>query len=306
MKDDVGQLVAPLLHAGLEIGPPEERRVLEAGSQHPLVSLEDPAVRVAVGVDHGQEVGPELPFRVDYREVFLVVTHDRHQHLPGDIQKALVEASAQDGGILVELDDRFQKGLVFHGSQSVGNLPEQLPGDLAAPLVRTDQDIVPAHPISVFLRVGQPDLVLPQEPVATRDPSRVDSFESKGDDLGIPQRDAPAKGPDKTKPALPPVHAARPGEAGHQPGHLFLEYFREGPARNPLAVSQVFALRSLDPLQQFHIQPLAASESHSSPSLAPRRVPRQRGPGGPGQAASLPGWRPGSPSASRANLLGVP
>ena len=92
---------------------PEETCVVEAGSQNALVAMPDDSVWIAIGVQHGEEVGQQPAICILDREIFLMVTHHRNQDFLGQFQKLAIKRSQYCRGPLCKVYHEFEQQLVF-------------------------------------------------------------------------------------------------------------------------------------------------------------------------------------------------
>ena len=97
----------------LLIGLPEEARIVEAGTQHAFMSVANDALRIAIGVQHGEKMRQQLAARIFDGKIFLMIAHDRDQNFLGQFQKFGIEAAQNHRRPLGEVDDCIEQSLVF-------------------------------------------------------------------------------------------------------------------------------------------------------------------------------------------------
>ena len=102
----------------LLIGPPEEPSIVEAGAQHAFVAVTNQALRIAVRIQHGEKIRQQFAFRVLDCEIFLMISHYRHQHLFRKVQKFAIKAAKNSRRPLGEIHDCIQQRCVFAPSRA--------------------------------------------------------------------------------------------------------------------------------------------------------------------------------------------
>src|ERR1700751_5389078 len=91
---------------------PEEASVIKAGAQHSFIAVANQALRIAVRVQHGKEVGKELAISALNREIFLMIAHDGDQYFFGEFKKTGIEATENCRWPFGEIHNCIQQSVV--------------------------------------------------------------------------------------------------------------------------------------------------------------------------------------------------
>ena len=266
----------------LPIGADEERRVLEAGPDHPLVSGPDRLRPAALDVADGDEGSLQPAALVLDGEVALVALQGGRDHPARKIEEALFEPSGDrhrpldEGGHLVE-----------------EVVPRDRPAAEAGRRVRDESlDEPPAlaergeHPtgtpelLHVFARVGEGDRVPVMKAVAAGVAPGPDPEDGGLDDLGSEEQHDPVNRPHELRVAVSPAHATGDRKLGERRLDHVRDEVRGG------------ARRLLDPVHE------PGSPWGSRAGRDRRRPPRRSGRirGRPGSAARRRRTRPRGPA----------
>ena len=104
----MAQHVDTLTQRAFLVSLPEEAGVIEAGTQHALVSVTNNVFRIAVRVENCKEMRCQLASGILDGKILLVVTHYRNQDFFGKFQVFPFKISQDDGWELGQVDDCVQ------------------------------------------------------------------------------------------------------------------------------------------------------------------------------------------------------
>lgn len=109
VEHDRIELMHAIDNAKLLIFLVEELGIRQAGAKHLLVALHDLIQSGRIAIPDGDEERLQLPLRIQYREVTLMLAHRRNQHILRNVQERLVECAVQHGRVLDQEQHLFQQ-----------------------------------------------------------------------------------------------------------------------------------------------------------------------------------------------------
>ena len=262
----------------LPIGVDEERRVLEAGPDHPFVPGPDRLRPPALDVADGDEGSLQPAALVLDREVALVALQGGRDHPARKIEEPLFEPSGDrhrpldEGGHLVE-----------------EVVPRDRPAAEAGRRVRDESlDEPPAlaergeHPtgtpelLHVFARVGEGDRVPVMKAVAAGVAPGPDPEDGGLDDLGSEEQHDPVNRPHELRVAVSPAHATGDRKLGERRLDHVRDEVRGGARRLLDPVHEPGPLGGLEPVEIAGVHPAGAGEAEGGPGRLPVAVERGR------------------------------
>ena len=269
LEGNVPQQFQPLQQRPFLIRLPEKSRIAEPGAKNALVAVSDQPLRIAVGIQHRQEMGQQRMVRIFHRKIFLMVTHNRDQHFFRQRQKLWIEPAQNHRRKFRQVHHRVEERLV---------LPPPCPGNRAGSGVERFANLLLAfctsqnlgRTQSIHIRRPSPrnrHAARGQNAVPARNFPRPDPVKLQRNRLPVEHRHHPPHRTHKPLARLAPVHILRPVDRGN----FNRKILRENLARTPAFLGdfrgQVFALRSCDLLQLRDVDS----------SLLRKRMRRRRG-----------------------------